>query len=184
MGEIKSTLDLVMERTRHLTLSPDERAAQAREERRRSITAMAARFRRGEVSAEAFDRELRALPDPGEAAREAVSIVVQAVAPDGDNGPLFRLLEEVLHRDAGPLRSLLEDHRRRSEAAAERIGARLRDALAARGISGSAVEPNPGADPAWAEERDRLERLFSEGVRGLDLPPSVAGEASPAPPQT
>ena len=61
MGEIKSTLDLVMEKTKHLILSEDEKVDQRRKEIGQKIKGLIKKYQDGVLTMDRFENELQSI---------------------------------------------------------------------------------------------------------------------------
>ena len=176
MGEIKSTLDLVLERTRHLRLSPEEREAQKRREARGRIGGLLQQWMERRVEAPELAAGFQALlyelglTDRTLLAVEALARIDPAAA-DAVNSRLIVLLREVCKVATEGVEAALAEHRAARDQAAARQGAELARALeAGRGICGSAVVPNLEADPAFGASAARLHaecarKLAAEATR-------------------
>jgi hypothetical protein len=162
MAEIKSTLDLVMEKTKGMTLSPEEKRAQESERLDKLAAGLWRRMGGAGWSIEEFDlaRGEAAGTDWPEVGRRFRARLVEDLRPGEDLFTQVRLLSRLEGIDPRALAEL--------EALADRIGAALgrdqaalieveRQALAAAGISGSAVVPKPPADRTPAEGADLTE---------------------------
>lgn len=163
MAEIKSTLDLVMERTRHLTLSAEEKREQALAELKKNLSGLLLRHLEGMVSQEQFRKELHELQERSGLTDPRIFIgeVLQRFDLDQDNGPLLTLLAAIYGCDTTAIAQLLEDYRDTLAASAHKRQTRRQADLAHRhGISGSAVAVNLEADADWASERAGLRRQF------------------------
>lgn len=159
MGEIKSTMDLVMERTRHLSMSEEEKALQKKEDFRKRMQGLLQRYADGALTAGALQQRITALQgELGQGDRRPVKeAVLRRIDPDGEYRLWLALLETTDPSVCGPLEEVLSEHRRQRaehlEAGRQRLRKRLeRDS----GIEGSAVAPNPLSDP---ECRERLSAL-------------------------
>ncbi len=168
MAEIKSTLDLVMEKTKGLTLSDEEKAAQAEERLDRVVEGLWRRVGAAGWSIEElnlgladvepgdraaikrrFGERLAAGLTVGEALPAQVALLAEfdSVAADA-LADLRRLVEEVIALRAGTLARAFEAERQK---------------LAAAGISGSAVVPKVPSDQgviAEAEAGKMSARLY------------------------
>lgn len=162
MAEIKSTLDIIMEKTRGLKLTEDEKARLEEKELKGKVHGWVQRYVDGLMDPKGIEQELERL-DP-EKRRRAADAVLESVLerfdPEETDERLLDLLEKAAAKDAGPLRRLSENFRK---AQAERKAAQteiLLLALSARGVSGSAVTPNLEADAAWMEKMSELKEAF------------------------
>jgi hypothetical protein len=164
MGEIKSTLDLVMERTRNMTLSDEERREQAAESFRRALDGLMRRYSEGSLKLSETRREVADLKASNpEATDEAIREGLLArVSVEGPADGVLTLLRDVTGLDPAPLvdlRSACEAELR--EAMTRRMAERKEELARVHGISGSAVVPNPRTDPTWSEQRRKITADYS-----------------------
>ncbi len=173
MGEIKSTLDLVMERTRHLSLTDEEKKRQRAADFEKRLQGLLQQYADGAETVETFRQRLTDLET--ETASGGQSVLVAAVArcidPDGDNARWLELLDQVAPGLRQPLGDALDAHRAKQDAlmaagAQDQLGRLGHD----NGISGSAVVPNPQQDPAC---RERLVALREETRTEIE---AIAGQ--------
>ncbi len=170
MGEIKSTLDLVMERTRHLSLTDEEKKCQRTANYAKRLQGLLQQYEDGALCLE--DLHNRAAVLQAELQIEARPMVVDGVMrridPDGDNTLWLALLDEVAPDIGKPLLSILEGHRLKQ---AEILAAGKLDQfdrLASRhGISGSAVLPNPQQDPTCRQHLSDLKQATQTRITAL-----------------
>jgi hypothetical protein len=152
MAEIKSTIDLVMEKTKELKLTEEERKALEAEELQKTAQAMVRRFLHGELSIEEMERKA---VESSEGLREALlgEFIQRLDLSSTEFFPILEALERLGGKELGSTLRKLKDlsmnfghalHRQR-----KKIKAQLWEELSRRGISGSAVEPNVDASPLW-----------------------------------
>lgn len=158
MAEIKSTIDLIMERTKNLSLSEEEKTAIRRREAEGKAKGWIQRYRDGMATLrdlkKEYAKEKKEFP---ESERIFRSVLLEHVEPGGENGAVFELMEKVLKMKMEPVRELAETCREDlSRIVLEGLEAE-REALRRKGISGAAVIPNPNRDQALLE-RVREER--------------------------
>jgi hypothetical protein len=159
MGEIKSTLDLVMERTRHLTLSDEEKIRQRTADFEKRLQGLLQQYADGALDTDIFGERMTGLQAEMQIAdrRMVVTGVIRRIDPDGDHGLWLTLLGQEAPDLCQPLDNILEGHRRqRAELLAVGQQDQLDRLANAFGISGTAVTPNPSQDPAC---RERLVQL-------------------------
>ncbi|MFH1124417.1 MAG: hypothetical protein V1758_12235 [Pseudomonadota bacterium] len=164
MGEIKSTLEIIMEKTKGLTMSEKEKTAFQREEVEGKARGLLQKYLDGFLSLEGVQREIAAFGDEKRAM--AVDILtrecLERMDPEMDGGPLFEILREVAGLDPGPFHVLqTECQRRLGEKKQERENFLL-NRLKERGISGSAVIPNMAADPQWQSVLEEMKQAFRD----------------------
>lgn len=158
MGEIKSTLDLVMERTRHLTMSDADRREQATGEFRTAVNRLVLKYLDGEIDVDSFHDHFHRLDGSASPSgkRLAAGEIIKRLDFSGDNGPLLDLLKHGVGLDVAKIDAILQNflsactsERRNSEHMAMQL-------LFNKGIAGSAVIPHLEADVSWAEKQQRM----------------------------
>ena len=170
MGEIKSTLDLVMERTRHLSLSAEEKKKQQLEAFQKRLQGILQQVADGTVRPEAVLEKTSALQqemavkDP----KHLTQAVIDRIDPDGDNAPWLELIGKLSPEAAGPLQEILNTHMAQQRHLRHANLDRIRERLAEEnGIRGSAVEPNPQKDPVFKEELSVLRQAAIEQITAI-----------------
>jgi len=178
MGEIKSTLDLVMERTRHLSLSDEEKTHQHKEDFRKRLQGLLQQYADGSLTVEGLKERIEAL----QAELNIDDPILPAAAmadrmdPDRDNRIWLNLLAAFAPAVCGALEAALTVYRRQRDSSLLEGSERLRNRLAQDcGISGTAVAPNPHKDPDCQAQLVRLRqqtknRLAAIVDEGSQLP--------------
>jgi hypothetical protein len=152
MAEIKSTLDIIMEKTRGLTMTEEEKAAMHDKKLAENSRGLVLKYLDGTISMERFKQEWSDLAEEQENARIIlIRICMESMDPEADNGPLSAVLHQVAGADTGPVGKALERAKAGLEERRATARERIRRALAERGISGSAILPNLNADSEWKE---------------------------------
>jgi hypothetical protein len=170
MGEIKSTLDLVMERTRHLSLSAEEKAEQQREDFEKRLQGLLQRYADGALDTDTLKDRIEALQsETGISDRKLVrGAVLNRIDPDGDNRCWLEFLVRLVPAAGQPLKKMLTVYGESKLTLVRESAARLGDRLdRQRGIRGSAVAPNPEKDPAYREQLDSLRKQTQSRIRAL-----------------
>lgn len=87
MGEIKSTLDLVMERTRHLSLSSEEKKRQQKEAFKKRLNGLLANFADGSLTVDALQNRISQLQKKLKVddRKIVLSAIGERIDPGGDN---------------------------------------------------------------------------------------------------
>ena len=174
MGEIKSTLDLVLERTKHLKMSEQEKIQQRRQEMLMSVRALLQRCEERILplaEAEAALQELQR-DAGGDVRRTVVEEALARLKPEADNRPLLDLLREALGLDVAPLEILLAEFAAQRERQRGRLARELESKLRIEGrIYGTAVVPNPVGDDRWkaflARQGKRLDQRMAEQAQRM-----------------
>lgn len=170
MAEIKSTIDLIMERTKNLSASREERESWHRQEREKHIRGLIQRLLDDSLTLDDVKEELDRERKKGQP-REVRELVGQALAghvdPETGNERLFRIVSEL----AGTPEKFLQDVLRACQAEffarKTALVERQRGELDSAGISGSAVLPNAEADSQWAARREEMQASCSKRLLEL-----------------
>lgn len=176
MGEIKSTLDLVMERTRHLSLSEEERTHQHRTAFHKRLQGLLQQHADDAITVDVLkDRIVSLQAELDVKDRHAlITGIGDRIDPDRDNRRWLELLGEMAPDVCKPLATVLADHSQRRRARLREGEDRLRQHLISENdIAGTAVVPNPLKDrdcradlaALRQETRDRLAAIV-----GSDAP--------------
>jgi ribosomal protein S20 len=168
MGEIKSTLDLVMEKTKNLTLSIEEREEQKNKEIKDRLRGLVQKFQDHILSTDNLRSDYQKLQKEYglRSNRHLIDEICSQVLPGKENQALFDLLAELKVSGFEGLKSVLKEFQSALETAAEQRRDNLKDQLAkAHFISGSAVVPNLENDAEW---RQTAEKINLKYMRLLD----------------
>ena len=165
MAEIKSTLDLVMERTRNLTLSSEEKQAQKDKETGNRIKGLVQKFQDGLLTNNQLKKEYESLKKASDLAddRLLANEIYTRLDPDQDNLILLEALEECCRLDTATIRAIIDDYRAAYNRAAQKRSAQLKEDLAQNhSIAGTAVIPNLDADGQWQQATQDMRRQFED----------------------
>jgi|YNPNPStandDraft_1061719.scaffolds.fasta_scaffold02215_9 hypothetical protein len=170
MGEIKSTIELVMERTKGMTLSGEEKKHLEEEREARMAQGLAVRYLQGEVALDELIKKAQGSSPPF--ARTILNAMVEALRPGSDE---FAKAVDALERLKGgelqaPLRRARDLSLQFGQALQKRrrkLKAELWEELAQRGVKGSAVEPNVEASPRWTQAVGELQREFEPRLQEI-----------------
>jgi hypothetical protein len=169
MVEIKSTLDLVMERTRHLSLSAEEKAQQQREEFQKRLQGLLQQYADDAVSMDELPNRLTALQDEFSVTEGRVpAAVLGRIDPDQENTRWLDLLVVLAPEVIAHLREVLaiyaESRKELLEGSLQNWRQRLAEDY---GISGSAVVPNTQKDPQFQAGLAALRREVQKEIDQL-----------------
>lgn len=159
MGEIKSTLDLVMARTRHLSLSDEEKARQQRDEYNKRLGGLLQQYADNALTVVELQKRTAALQKEMKVAdpQTIVAAVVERVDPDEDNRHWLELLQTSAPATGDALQKQLEGYIGQKNRLIQSAKQRLSETLYNQnGISGSAVAPNPQKDARFRQDLDAL----------------------------
>jgi hypothetical protein len=171
MGEIKSTLDLVMERTRHLSMSTEEKIRQQREEFTRRLHGVLQQFGDGALSIEKLRERISGLQSEFDVADQALLLqtVFSRIDPDSENAALLNLLRRMDPAISERINSILGEHHKTLTSLLDEVHGRELDRLAREwGICGSAVMPNPNRDIVYKERVEALRRQTRQRIEAIE----------------
>jgi hypothetical protein len=165
MAEIKSTLDIIMERTKNLTMTDKEKASFKRKEAEGKVKGWIQKYQDGIVELDTlrseFTKEITDYPD----ARQIFKAqLLDCLRLTGDNGRILRLFEDILGINTNPIKNTIQSLKHEMETIRIRRIESLAEELRKRKIYGSSVVPNPDHGGDWQEsileaESDLRKRL-------------------------
>jgi hypothetical protein len=156
MSEIKSAIELAMERTKNLVMDEQEKREFAQKDLEDKLRAVMRRFLEGMIEGDEFLNEYGSMKAEKTLKRGLlVDLLVQEFDTSTGNERLFTLLELVggdaggeFREEAFVLRGRFQEELRSREAG---IRGNIIDHLREMGISGSAIEPNVVEWEEWRE---------------------------------
>jgi hypothetical protein len=170
MGEIKSTLDLVMEKTRNLTLSDEEKREHKQIEIESHIKGLLQKLQDELIAERQFQDEYQRLKTEfGQSLDEPLTDeIFSRLDPAGDTGILLNILNNCCHIENANVNSMIDDYRKSYQRAAEKRSLQIKELLATKySISGSAVVPNLEADQEWRQQVQDMRGEFENQLSRL-----------------
>ena len=173
MGEIKSTLELAMERTKKFAISEKEREEMKQKEVRQKATSLFHRYRDGLLSLHEILKQIDKMEEgTATTAKELLlSQWIDALSLDDDEEKIFKGVELLEQRNIDEARqkfhSLLSRYRSEKEMIKEKARLQLIEGLRKDGISGSAVEPELEGRELWEKENGKLDRSYQARLEDI-----------------
>ncbi|PKN29695.1 MAG: hypothetical protein CVU64_06965 [Deltaproteobacteria bacterium HGW-Deltaproteobacteria-21] len=169
MSEIKSTLDLIMEKTKHLTMNEEEKKKYREKEIAGKVKGLVQRRLDGLLTGERFHKEIGALfretEDEGAVKNLFRDEVADRLELGRENEPLLDMLKTAIGADPEPVRTILYSYESKAALLRDSQEKTLREKLRKRGISGPAAVPNLEADPAWRQALEDLRKDLKEELK-------------------
>ncbi|MEJ2168192.1 MAG: hypothetical protein P8X90_21940, partial [Desulfobacterales bacterium] len=165
MGEIKSTLDLVMEKTKNLSLSDEEKQAQKHKEVESRIRGLLQKYQDGWLNKNELKKDYESLKKDFELSDDKAMLneIFSRLDYSRDNQLLLELLEECGRVNPASLEAIINDCRRAHHEAAGERKAQLKENLSRKfAISGSAVVPNLQTDEQWRRTEEEMRLRFED----------------------
>ncbi|MBT8330808.1 MAG: hypothetical protein KJP06_00645, partial [Deltaproteobacteria bacterium] len=154
MGEIRSTLDLVMEKTKNLNLSNEEKQDQKNKEIESRLNGLLQKFQDQIISTDQFKAEYQSLRKAHHLSKGKHEHLLKAICArielGKDNQDLMDLLTQITGSNIEGINSVLQNYDTAIQTAAEAQSQIAKDNLAGTHfIFGSAVVPNLETDKEW-----------------------------------
>ena len=167
MAEIKSTLDLVLEKTKNLKMTEEERKKQKEKEMRGKIKGIIQQYLDGILTFETIQN------DPA-AKRLFESEALEKIDPEGtreDNHKILNLLEIASPAKRAAVLRLLEDWESVIRVERDKYTSKIKAQWATSGLTGTALIPNPANDASWLTFLEKKRAEFKIAIRSLETAP-------------
>ena len=173
MAEIKSTLDIIMERTKGMTMSDAEKRAFKQKETTDRVKGLIQKYADGFLDLERLKMDMGVFePDQQEIVKQTIQgEVLHRIKPGINNHALWDVLEIICGIETAPLMKSLADLEHDLEEEHPVYKKNMEANLKEKGISGSALIPNIESDPDWLTFSSEKEREFQENaLKALSIP--------------
>ena len=173
MGEIKSTLELALERTRKLAVTQEEKEEIKRQELLKKATGLSRRYVEGHAPLHEILREIDRMTDPekGKVRQILLSQWMEALSLENDDERLFDGIESLRETKVSEVRKkfqlLVSEYQAERKEIEQDIERRATEELKTEGISGTAVVPRLEDHPAWRERTQAMNALFGKRVEDI-----------------
>jgi len=170
LGEIKSTLDLVFEKTRNLTLSDEEKLSLAHEKLDKKVQGLCNRYLDNFFPVSRLKDEMEKIASND---RELSNTFLKKYLfarfdLDSDNSLIMSALSEVASCDITSLKNLRKEYNSEKEDTKKALTEKSLLALQESGVSGSAVIPNLDNIPEWNEFLKSLRKRYQELLKTIE----------------
>jgi hypothetical protein len=167
MAEIKSTLDIIMEKAKKFSVTEEEKQGFKRQELEGKIKGLVQKALDGVLDSERFQVEVTALQTKEKDLVDRIlkEEVVARIELGANNEALLKILENVAGPASPAIRKVLAEFEKKAESEKESRRNRALENLRKKGISGSAVLPNLDADPEWFRAKSDLKRQLQAEIR-------------------
>jgi uncharacterized membrane-anchored protein YjiN (DUF445 family) len=180
MGEIKSTLELAMEKTKKLAMSEKEKEEMKQKEILQKATGFFHRYRNGLLPLNEILKQIERMEqETATTVKELLlSQWIDALSLDDEEERILKGIESLeqrnIHQIKQKFRDLLSQYQGEKEKAKEKAWLQLIEGLQKDGICGSAVEPKLEGSELWKKEMEKLTQSYrikleaiKEPLRGL-----------------
>jgi len=180
VGEIKSTLELAMERTKKFAVSEKEKEEMKQKEVLQKATSLFHRYREGHLPLSEITKEIERMEKKTATTVKELLLSqwIDALSLSDDDERILKGIESLKQRSINEVKerfySLLSQFHEEKEKVKEEATIQFTEALRKDGIYGSAVEPKLEGSELWKKEIEKLDRSYKtkleeikEKLRGL-----------------
>ena len=169
MAEIKSTLDIIMEKAKKFSVTEEEKQGFKRQELEGKIKGLVQKVVDGVMDPERFQVEVVAFQakEKDLVHRILQEEIVARIELGANNEALLRILENIAGPASAAVREVLAEFEKKAEKEKESCRRTLVENLKEKGISGSALLPNLDADPEWIRARSEAKGQLQEEIRKI-----------------
>ena len=172
MAEIKSAVELAMEKTKGMHLSREEKEKIKEEELHAKAQSLVNRFLEVDFHLKEVEKDLgKYHPEQREHLEKLMlHYLCEAIQLDRDNDLIFQGVEAFQKENKNTIkkiRELIEDYRRRQEKEYKQAEKVLLKKWERQGISGSAVQPKVEGSPEWQEAIGKFKQPFDDQLHIL-----------------
>lgn len=173
MGEIKSSLELALERTKGLKITEKEREEIKRKEILQKAEAFAHRYQEGSMSIKEIQKEMERMEKKRATELEEylVNLWMKNLSLNFEDEKLIDGIEELKNRSMDEIRkefrNLLTSYQEEKEKARQKIRTIILEGLKEEGFDGSAIEPRIEISAHWQEENFKIDQFYQERLEKL-----------------
>jgi hypothetical protein len=167
MAEIKSTLDIIMEKAKKFSVTEEEKQGFKRQELEGKIKGLVQKSIDGILDSERFQVELAALQAEDKDLVDPIlkEELVGRLEVETNSETLLKMLKSTAGLASKAVRHVMDEFEKKAEKQKESRRKALLENFKKKGISGSAVLPNLDADPEWARIKSEMKRQMQEAIR-------------------
>ncbi len=173
MGEIKSTLELAMERTKKFAISEKEKEEIKQKEVLQKATTLFHRYREGHLPLNEILKEIDKMDKKTSTTvkESLLSQWIDALSLDDDSERILKGVESLKQRSMDEVKQtfhhLLSKYQEEKERGKGKVRAQFSEALKKDSIYGSAVEPKLEESELWKKECEKLDHSYKTKLEEL-----------------
>jgi hypothetical protein len=167
MTDIKSTLDIIMEKAKKFSVTEEEKQGFRRQELEGKIKGLVQKALDGILDSERFQYEVAALQAKERDLVDQIlkEEVVGRIEVEVNSEVLLRILENAAGSEKTAVKNTVAHFGMKTAKQKDSRRKALLESFKKKGISGSAVVPNVDADPEWARIRAEMRRQMQGEIR-------------------
>ena len=173
MAEIKSSLELAMERTKKMSISQEEREEIKRREIVQKANSLFHRSLEGHLSLNEILREIERMDEKTRAVVKEILLSqwIDSLSINGENEKLLEMIESLKGRGIDEVKQklfqLISQYRKEKKEAEQEKRALRIEALRREGIYGSAVDLDIEEDAEWKEWLEVIDQSFKGKIEEM-----------------
>lgn len=173
MGEIKSSLELALERTKGLKISEKEREEIKRKEIVQKAESLAHRYREGSITIKEIQKEMERMEKKRatEIENHLIDHWLQGLSLTLRDERILDGIEALRNQPMDEIkrefRNLIVSYQEEKENTKQKLRTIILEGLKKEGFDGSAVDPCIESSPLWEKESLRIEQSYQEGLEKL-----------------
>ena len=173
MAEIKSTLELAMERTKKIAISKEEREEIRRKEILQKINGLFSRYMEDHLSLNEILKEIERMDQKTRPMAKEILLSqwIDALSLNDKEDRLFRGIEALKGKEIDEVREkfhhLLSQYQKEKEKIKEEVRVQLTEALRKDNIYGSAVEPRLEGSPLLENQLEPLDQAYDVKLKEI-----------------
>jgi hypothetical protein len=167
MAEIKSTLDIIMEKAKKFSVTEEEKKGFRRQELEGKIKGLVQKAVDGVLDDQRFQTDVLALQSKEKDLVDQIlqNEVLARLEVEANSEPLLKILESAAGSAKGAVKKALTDFELKAEKQKDSRRKTLLESFRKKGISGSAVLPNLDADPEWLRTKSEMRQQLQGEIR-------------------
>ena len=167
MAEIKSTLDIIMEKAKKFSVTEEEKKGFRRKELEGKIKGLVQKTIDGNLDLKRFKGEVLALQAKEKDLVDQIlqDEVVARIEVEANSEALLKILEKVSGATWDAVSKVMAEFEKRGERQKDSRRKTVLESFRKKGISGSAVLPNLETDPEWVRIKAERRRQLQEEIR-------------------
>jgi len=163
MDEIKSTLDIVLEKTKHLTMGREGRKTQAQEEVQKKMKGLVQKFQDQTLRLGQLEKEVNHLQTSYDldCRKFLLNEVFGRLDLNQDNSHLISMLNQLYKFDTAALEKELNTSQKEIQLLESQMTDKILQNLSEKfNLSGTAIVPNLENDEVWTKEVGEIRNKF------------------------
>ncbi len=173
MAEIKSTLELALERTKQIAISDEERQEIKQKEVLEKVSALSHRYREGTSPLHEILKEIEKMDEKIRpwVKKTLLDQWIEALSWNDEGGRLMKGIESLKQRNLDKMKQRFDEllflYRDEMEGMKRRVRSQLMEILRKEHISGSAVEPKLEGSELYKKKVEKLDQTYREKLEEL-----------------